>query len=152
VTDRLLHPKSVLFVCNRNAVRSPMAEALARRHCRGRIFIASAGLEAGELDPFAIAAMAEDGIDISRHRPLLLGEVDTALFDLAIALTEAARDAAMARFAGPRQRLELWPMPDPAEATGSRDVRLDAYRGVRAALRRRIEDRFVFEKPAAGPI
>ena len=65
-------PGAVLFACNRNAVRSPMAAAIL--HLAGsRVFVASAGVRAGEpTDPFAIAAMEELGIDMSKHKPVSL--------------------------------------------------------------------------------
>lgn len=98
--------KSVLFLCNQNAVRSPMARSLAEKHCKRRVFIASAGLIAGALDPFSVAAMAERDIDISNHKAQTLADVDIGLFDLVIALTEESRDHIAKHFPG--ARLEYW--------------------------------------------
>ena len=62
-------PGSVLFACSHNAIRSPMAEALLKYLHGRRIYVQSAGVRAGELDPFAVEVMDEIGIDLSRHRP-----------------------------------------------------------------------------------
>jgi len=131
--------KGVLFLCNQNAVRSPMARALAERHCRRRIFIASAGLIAGSLDPFSVAAMAETDIDISEHKAQTLADVDINLFDLVIALTEESRDHVAKHF--PDAPLEYWATPDPSDSEGNRNQVMDSYRLVRDHLEVRIADR-----------
>ena len=69
-------PSSVLFVCGLNAVRSPMAESLARRLFGKTIYIQSAGVRKGELDPFSVKAMEEVGLDISRHRPRTIEDIE----------------------------------------------------------------------------
>ena len=63
-------PQAVLFSCGLNAVRSPMAAGLFQQLFGKRLYVASAGVQRGELDPFAVAVMDEIGIDISRHRPV----------------------------------------------------------------------------------
>ncbi|MDE2364322.1 MAG: low molecular weight phosphatase family protein, partial [Hyphomicrobiales bacterium] len=62
-------PQSILFCCTFNAVRSPMAEAIARYYYGREIYFASAGVKEGELDPFAVAAMDDIGIDIHKFKP-----------------------------------------------------------------------------------
>jgi len=62
-------PQSVLFACGQNVIRSPMAMALAKHLFGKSIYIGSAGVKPGEPDPFAIAAMEEIGLDISKHKP-----------------------------------------------------------------------------------
>ena len=62
-----VRPQSVLFACTLNTVRSPMAEALARHYFGREIYFASAGLKRGEPDGFAMAAMEEIGVDITRY-------------------------------------------------------------------------------------
>src|SRR3546814_17756928 len=62
-----LRPTSVLFVCTHNSIRSPMAEAILKHFHKHRIFVDSVGVRAGELDPFAVAVMEENGIDLSRN-------------------------------------------------------------------------------------
>lgn len=137
-------PKSVLFVCNQNAVRSPMAEALAMRHSRRRLFVESAGLIAGALDPFSVAALREEGIDISNHKALTLADVDVGAFDLIVTLTAEARDHLSKSAAEAGVPLEFWPTPDPSDAEGNRNQVMDSYRLVRDHLECRIADRFPF--------
>lgn len=131
--------KSVLFLCNQNAVRSPMAKALAERHTKRRVFVESAGLIAGSLDPFSVAVMEEEDIDISSHKAKTITEVEVSLFDLVIALTEESRDQIAQKF--PDTTLEYWVTPDPSDSEGNRNQVLDSYRLVRDHLEVRIADR-----------
>ncbi len=128
-------PHAVLFACNLNRVRSPMAAALMRRRWGDRVYVDSCGLsEAEEIDPFAVAVMAELGLDLSQHHPKTFdGLVDDA-YDLVISLTHQAhaRGAEMAQTAG-AQAL-VWETADPTLETGSREQRLAAYRAVRNHL------------------
>ncbi|MBL4789662.1 MAG: low molecular weight phosphatase family protein [Kordiimonadaceae bacterium] len=135
-------PKSILFLCNQNAVRSPMARALADRHCKRRVFIESAGLIAGSLDPFSVAAMAEDNMDISGHKAQTLADIDLSLFELIIALTEESRD--MAKKKSPDTAVEYWATPDPSDSEGNRNQVMESYRLVRDHIEVRIADRFLF--------
>lgn len=66
---RANNPQSVLFACAMNSVRSPMAESLLQHMFPQGLYVKSAGARKGELDPFAVAVMAELGQDISTHRP-----------------------------------------------------------------------------------
>ncbi len=136
--------QSVLFVCNQNAVRSPMAEALAQRHCKRRVFIESVGLIAGNLDPFSVAAMAEEDLDISDHQSKAVNDVDISLFDLVIALTPESHEHIIKNKGGADFELEFWPTPDPSDSEGNRNQVLDSYRLVRDRLEVRIADRFTF--------
>lgn len=136
--------QSVLFVCNQNAVRSPMAEALANRHCKRRVYIDSVGLIAGNLDPFSVAAMNEDGLDISGHAPKPLSSIDISEFDLVIALTPESRDHIEKTRKPSDFELEFWPTPDPSDSEGNRNQVVDSYRLVRDRLETRIADRFNF--------
>ena len=144
MSNKPLLPKSVLFLCNQNAVRSPMAKALAEKHCKRRLYIDSAGLIAGSLDPFSISAMAEEGVDIKDHAAKTLTEIDLSKFDLIIALTEESRDRA-AKSASANTTVEYWVTPDPSDSEGNRNQVMDSYRLVRDHLECRIADRFMFE-------
>jgi protein-tyrosine-phosphatase len=133
-------PQAVLFACSHNAVRSPMAEALGR-HLFGReIFFASAGLRAGELDPFAVAAMDETGIDISKHKPRSFDDLEDDSFDLIISLSPEAHHRALEYTRTLAVDVVYWPTLDPTAVQGSREQMLDAYRGVRDGLEKRIKD------------
>lgn len=139
-------PGAVLFACSRNAVRSPMAEALLKFLAGRRVYVASAGVRAGELDPFVSAVMEELGIDLAAHRPRSLEELDDSSFDLIVSLSPEAHHKALQLAEGYAIDVEYWPTPDPTLAHGSREQILEAYRGVRDGLFRRIKQRF----PLAG--
>lgn len=135
--------KSVLFVCNQNAVRSPMAEALLKRHSKRRVFVESAGLIAGTLDPFSVSALKEEGIDISAHKALTLADVDLSAFDLVIALTQEAHSQ-LTKGTPADTMIEFWATPDPSDTEGNRSQIMESYRLVRDHLEVRIADRFPF--------
>ncbi|RTL92719.1 low molecular weight phosphatase family protein [Ancylobacter aquaticus] len=135
----------MLFMCGQNSVRSPMAAVLAR-HLFGRsLYVGSAGVLKGEADPFVIAAIDEVGLDLSRHRPQTLEELEENEglgFDLVITLSPDAHHRALELTRTNAIDVEYWPTPDPTLATGNREQRLDAYRDVRDELERRIRTRF----------
>jgi protein-tyrosine-phosphatase len=112
---------AILFACTMNAVRSPMAAALMR-HLSQNIYIESAGVRAGELDPLAVEAMEEIGLEIGKHRPRRFEDLEDGSFDLVITL--------------------YWPTMDPTAVEGSREQRLLAYRAVRDQLMERLKARF----------
>ncbi len=139
-------PKAVLFACNFNSVRSPMAEAILR-HLSGRsIYVESAGVRAGELDPFAVAVMEEIGIDMSRHAPQQIVDLYDSSFDLVVSLSPEAHHKALEMTRTQAIEAEYWPTMDPTATTGSREQILNAYREVRDTLFKRIKAKF----PAPG--
>jgi protein-tyrosine-phosphatase len=140
-------PQAVLFVCGQNAVRSPMAAGLFRQLFRVPTYVTSAGVRKGELDPFAVAAMDEIGIDIARHKPMTFEELDEwegLNFDLIVTLSPEAHHKALELTRTVAADVEYWPTPDPTVQEGSREQRLDAYRDVREMLVRRIKERFAW--------
>ena len=139
-------PLAVLFACSRNAVRSPMAAALFAQIFGRAVYVGSAGVRKGELDAFAVAAMAEIGLDISRHKPVTLDELDEwegLNFDLIVTLAPEAHHRALELTRTSGVDVEYWPTADPSAVEGSREQRLDAYREVRDQLLARIRARFV---------
>ncbi len=142
-------PSSVLFVCGLNAVRSPMAEAIARLFFGKVVYVQSAGVRKGELDPFSVKAMEELGVDISRHRPRTIEEIEDGNFDLIITLAPEAHHKALDWTRTMAADVEYWPTPDPQLATGSRDQIMDVYRQVRDNLARRIKARLDWT-PSSG--
>src|SRR5262249_14071420 len=138
-------PQAVLFACGLNSVRSPMAAALFR-HMFGRTtYVGSAGVRRGELDPFAVAAMDEIGLDIAKHRPMTFEELEDwegLNFDLIITLAPEAHHKAIELTRTLAAEVEYWPTPDPSAQEGNREQRLEAYRAVRDQLMRRIRERF----------
>lgn len=137
-------PGSVLYTCNLNAVRSPMAEALTRALYGTRFFVESAGLEPAERDPFVISVMNEIGIDMSADRPLAIDAVDAGAFDLVICMTPESCAVVKDRVRAQAVEVEFWPTLDPFAKgeTGSREQRLEAYRHLRDDLKALIEKRF----------
>lgn len=135
---------AVLFACAFNAVRSPMAEAIARHFFGKSIYVQSAGARKGDVDPFMVAVLDEIGIDASRHRPRTLEELEDwegLNFDLIVSLSPEAHHKALELTRTSAVEVEYWPTPDPTLVQGSRDQVLDAYRSVRDLLTRRIKER-----------
>ena len=96
--SRARAPQAVLFACGLNSVRSPMAESLLQHMFPKALYVKSAGVRKGELDPFAVAAMAELGQDISAHKPITFEELDDwegLNFDLIITLSPEAHHKAL---------------------------------------------------------
>lgn len=144
-------PDAVLFACNLNRVRSPMAEALLKRLLGDRVFVDSCGLrapiidkEGGEpqVDPLALEVMRELGCDLSNHRAKTFDDLEDDSFDLVISLTPEAQHRAVEMARGRASEIEYWPTFDPTLTEGSREARLEVYRQVRDALAARIRARF----------
>src|SRR5215469_9807746 len=138
-------PQAVLFACGLNSVRSPMASALFRHMFGPSVYVGSAGVRKGELDPFAVAAMDEVGLDIAKHRPLTFEELEDwegLNFDLIVTLAPEAHHKALELTRTLAADVEYWPTPDPTAIEGSREQRLDAYRAVRDQLLAHIRQRF----------
>ncbi|MHB2165745.1 arsenate-mycothiol transferase ArsC [Alsobacter sp. R-9] len=135
---------AVLFACAFNAVRSPMAEAIARHFFGKSVYVQSAGVRKGETDPFMVAVLDEIGIDASKHRARTLEELEDwegLNFDLIVSLSPEAHHRALELTRTSAVDVEYWPMPDATLVQGSRDQTLDAYRAVRDLLIRKIKDR-----------
>jgi protein-tyrosine-phosphatase len=142
---RARDPQSVLFACAMNSVRSPMAESLLQHMFPQGLYVKSAGSKKGELDPFAIAVMAELGQDISTHKPQTFEELEDwegLNFDLIITLSPEAHHKALELTRTLAADVEYWPMQDPTTIEGSRDQKLAAYREVCDQLSMRIRRRF----------
>lgn len=135
-------PSSVLFACTMNAVRSPMAEAILK-YLHGRhIYVDSAGLRQGELDPMAVEVLDEIGIDVSRHKPKSFDQLEDGFYDLIVTLSPEAQHRAVELTRTMACDVEFWNTFDPTIVEGTREQRLDAYRQVRDTLLRRIKERF----------
>ena len=142
-------PRAVLFACTMNVIRSPMAAAILRHLAGQRFYVESAGVRAGEGDPFVEAVMNEIGIDVSRHRPQTLSDLNDTSFDLIITLSPEAHHHGVEMTRVTPAKVEYWPTPDATvllESAGREEV-LAAYRDVRDSLFQRIKARFL---PQAG--
>ena len=138
-------PLAVLFACGLNSVRSPIAAGLFAQLFGRAIYVGSAGVRKGELDPFAVAVMAEIGIDISRHKPITfeqLEDLEGLNFDLIVTLSPEAHHRALELTRTSSVDVEYWPTADPTGVEGSREQRLEAYRAVRDELLAQIRQRF----------
>jgi protein-tyrosine-phosphatase len=143
--ERPSRAHAVLFACGMNSVRSPMAAGLFRQMFGTNIHVGSAGVQKGELDPFAVVAMEEIGIDIARHKPITFEELDELEglnFDLIVTLSPPAHHRALELTRSKAAEVEYWPTADPTAAEGNREQRLDAYREVRDQLMAHIRERF----------
>jgi len=128
-----------------------MAAALLRHLFGHRIFVDSVGVRHRDgVDPFAVAAMEEFGLDIAAHRPRSFDDLEDADFDLIVTLSPEAQHRAMELTRDTDCVVEYWPTMDPTAVTGNREVRLDAYRQVRDGLMARIRDRFGGPPPPGG--
>lgn len=132
----------MLFACQMNAIRSPMASAIMRHLTNYAVYAKSAGVRQGETDPFAIAVMNEIGIDISRHEPVAISELHDTSFDLVVTLAPEAHHQVLELTRTMAFDVEYWPTIDPSTAVGSRDQILDAYRACRDQLFAKIKQRF----------
>lgn len=143
-------PGAVLFACTMNAIRSPMAEGIMKRHHGTRIFVDSVGVRKGEVDPFVVAVMDEVGIDVSGHTPKTFEELEDGSFDVIVSLSPEAQHSAVEMTRTMACDVLFWNTMDPAIVDGTRDMRLDAYRQVRDELTRRILETFPPTRLPAG--
>ena len=114
-----------------------------RRRWGDRVFVDSCGLqEAEEIDPFAVAVMAELGLDLSHHIPKTFDALEDDAYDLVISLTVQAHERAADMASAAGAETLVWATPDPTLETGSREQRLASYRSVRDHLASLIDARF----------
>lgn len=123
-----------------------MAAALLQQMVPNGMYVRSAGVRKGELDPFAVSVvMDEIGEDISKHKPMTFEELDDwegLNFDLIVTLSPEAHHKALELTRTNAADVEYWPTPDPVDLGDTREQRLDAYRAVFDALKKRIRQRF----------
>lgn len=137
----LIMKEKILFICLRNSARSVMAEGLANHFFGDRFEAESAGIEAGELSPFAVEAMKEIGIDISGKSPRQAIEIVKTgrVFGHAITLCDEAAEGHCPVL--PRSlHLLHWPFPNPSSTEGSVGEKMESMRNVRDSIRRKIEE------------
>lgn len=127
-------PKGILFLCVANSARSQMAEGIARFLAPEGVQVFSAGSNPGTLNPLAVKALAEIGIDISGHRSKGIPEIPAQEVDAVITL--CAEEVCPA-WLGRAHRIH-WGLPDPAGVAGTDDDRLESFRSVRDELRKRL--------------
>jgi len=122
---------AVLFACNLNAVRSAMAELMVKATFPGKIFVDSCGVAPGDPDGFAIAVMAEIGLDMTAHQPKSFDDLDSGFYDVIISFSPEAHAAAEQLTQNMDCTALYWPVDNLAAQTGPREEQLRAYRHVR---------------------
>ena len=122
----------VLILCTGNSARPQIAEGLLRTLSGERFEIFSAGIKPSSINPLAIAAMNERGIDIRSQRSKHLNEYLDQPFDYVITVCDNAAETCPI-FPGAARRIH-WSFPDPAAVQGSESERLAAFRHLRDAL------------------
>ncbi len=133
-------PQSILFVCGANSIRSPIAEALARKILPPSVYVASVGVKDGERDPFVDVILSEEGLSLGDRKPQKWEDLGDGFFDLVVTLSPEAHHAAMSATEADATTVEFWPMPDPSVVSGSRGQILDAYRDVLRRIAGRLQD------------
>ena len=141
-------PTSVLFCCDYNAVRSPMAEGLMKKLFGRTIYVQSAGVRHElEIDGFSVAVCQELGVELTRHRSRSFEEMEEwgdeiDAYDLIVALSPASLRKAQEYTRYHAIDVEYWPIFDPTGLGESREDKLNAYRQTRDQIVERIQNRF----------
>ncbi|MBI3008429.1 MAG: arsenate reductase ArsC [Candidatus Omnitrophica bacterium] len=130
--------KRVLILCTGNSARSQMAEGLLRHFAGDRFEVFSAGVKPAQVNPLAIAAMKEIGIDISRHKSKSVTEFLSQQFDYCITVCDNAKQTCPV-FPGKYQKIH-WSLEDPAQAQGTEEEKLDVFRKIRDKIHENILD------------
>jgi len=137
----------VLFLCTHNSARSQMAEGLLRRLGGKDFEVASAGTEARGVNPLAVRAMAEIGIDLGGQTSKTLDRFVGERWDDVITVCDSVNESCPV-FPGATHRLH-WSFDDPSAAPGSEEQRLAVFRRVRDEIRTKIET-WLAERPATA--
>ena len=148
-------PNSVLFACDRNSVRSPMAEVLLKARMGTAVYVDSVGVRAAEVDPFAVAVMREVGLDLVRHRAKTFADLMDSSFDVIISLSPSAQHSAVELTRTMACELWFWHTLDATAVRGNREVIVAAYREVRDSLTAKIAAAFPLPAataPVARPV
>ncbi len=141
-------PQSVLFCCDHNAVRSPMAEGLMKKFYGTDVYVQSAGVKGDmEIDGFSIAVCDEVGVELARHRTRSFDEMeqwgdDLSSFDLIVALSPASQRRALELTRVFHLDVIYWPIMDPSGLGETREAKLDAYRQTRDQIISHLKERW----------
>jgi len=131
---RSSHPRHVLFLCVANSSRSQMAEGIARSLAPAGVKISSAGSQPSRVNPLAVRALEEIGVDVRGQYSKSVDTIDPV--DVDVVITLCAEEVCPV-FLGRARRIH-WGLPDPADARTAEEERLQAFRDVRDELRRRL--------------
>ncbi|MEM9579094.1 MAG: low molecular weight phosphatase family protein [Pseudomonadota bacterium] len=141
-------PQSVLFCCDHNAVRSPMAEGIMKKFYGTETYVQSVGVFNDlEIDGFSIAVCSEMDVELARHRSRSFDEMeqfgdDLSSFDLIIALSPASQRRALELTRVFHLDVEYWPIMDPTGLGTTREAKLEAYRQSRDQIIARLHEKW----------
>jgi len=128
--------KRVIFICTHNSARSQMAEGLLRHLAGERYEVFSAGMQSTRVNPLAIKAMAEKGIDISNHTSDHIDKFMGVEFDYVITVCDNAKESCPYF---PTNKTQVhWSFEDPAAAAGTEEGRLAKFREIRDQIENRL--------------
>ncbi|KUP94243.1 arsenate-mycothiol transferase ArsC [Tritonibacter horizontis] len=137
-------PQSILFCCDHNAVRSPMAEGIMKKLYGSGTYVQSAGVKNDlEIDGFCINVCQEIGVELSRHRSRSFDEMeewgdDISSYDLVIALSPASQRRALELTRFFHLDVDYWPIMDPTGLGETREAKLVSYRQTRDQILERL--------------
>ena len=141
-------PGSVLFCCDHNAIRSPIAEGLAKLYYGKKIFIQSAGiLNDLEIDGFAISVCEEIGIKLAKHQPRSFLDMDQwgdriDSFDLVVALSETSKRKVIEATKSYAVKVIYWPIFDPTITVNRWEEKMVNYRKTRDQISKNLINYF----------
>ena len=141
-------PQSILFCCDHNAVRSPMAEGIMKKLYGTGTYVQSVGvINDLEIDGFSIAVCEEIGVELSRHRSRSFDEMerwgdDLSSFDLIVALSPASQRRALELTHLFHLTVEYWPILDPTGIGETRDLKLVSYRQTRDQIKSKLREKW----------
>ena len=128
---------NILFMCVANSARSQLAEGLAREILGKFVVVESAGSTPGKVNPFAIAALKEIGLDISKHHSKSYESLDKKFLDKLDYLITLCAEEVCPNMPTRAKRLH-WPLPDPAKKDETDEVQMERFRETRDAIARKI--------------
>lgn len=141
-------PQSVLFCCDHNSARSPMAEGIMKKFYGAGTYVQSAGVIGDlDIDGFSIAVCQEIGVELARHRTRSFDEMeqwgdDLSSFDLVVALSPASQRKALELTSVFHLDVVYWPIMDPTGLGETREAKLNAYRQSRDQIIHKLTSRW----------
>ena len=141
-------PQSILFCCDHNAVRSPMAEGIMKKLYGTGTYVQSVGvINDLEIDGFSIAVCDEIGVELSRHKSRSFDEMerwgdDLSSFDLIVALSPASQRRALELTRLFHLTVEYWPILDPTGIGETRELKLVSYRQTRDQILNKLREKW----------
>ena len=146
-----LSPSSVLFCCDNNSIRSPIAEGLMKKQFGTSIYAQSVGVESDlEIDGFAIAVCKEIEVELGRHQVRSFDDMEKLgehmiAFDVIIALSKASYHKVLQIMPDKNIEIIYWPIKDPVFTSERREEKLAVYRLIRNQLQGLIIEAFIIK-------